>query len=119
MSKAKAKGTAFETAVVRYLKETIGGDVERRTLSGSNDRGDVQGVFLGDERVVIECKAHRELKLSEWLKEADREAENDGAAFGIVVAKRRGFGESRMGEQYAVMKLETLARLLASSSRRS
>ena len=40
MNKAKQKGTAFETAVARFLGEETGAWVERRALSGTNDKGD-------------------------------------------------------------------------------
>ena len=43
MSKSKQKGTFAETAIVEYLKQ-FWSNVERRALSGSNDKGDIANV---------------------------------------------------------------------------
>ena len=45
MSRQRKKGTAFETALVRWLRERLGdGRIERRALHGSRDIGDVYGL---------------------------------------------------------------------------
>jgi Holliday junction resolvase len=106
MSKSKAKGTAFETLIVNYLRDTYP-NVERRTLSGIHDKGDIAGT---NKKLVWECKDHKTLNFSGWLNEAEVERENAGAEFGIVVAKRRGHGSA--SSQYAVLTLETLVQLL-------
>lgn len=106
MSKSKAKGTAFETSIVNYLRDTYP-NVERRTLSGVHDKGDIAGT---NKKLVWECKDHKTLNFSGWLKEADTERINADAEFGIVVAKRRGYGDA--GSQYAVLTLEAMVRLL-------
>ena len=62
---------------------------ERRALNGKNDRGDIAG----------------------WLAEAQQEAINDRADFGVVWAKRKG--KSSAADGYVVMDGETFARLLA------
>ena len=82
---SKSKGTAAETAVVRYLHQWST-HVERRALSGSADKGDVSGV-LG---AVVEIKACKAMELSQWIKEADVERENAGASLAVVWHKRRG-----------------------------
>lgn len=112
MSRSKQKGTAFETAVARYLSEETGLCIERRALGGSNDRGDLSGVFLGDMRAAVECKACSRWDVPEWLREAARERENDNADIGVVVAKRKGVGDARMGEQAVMMTLEDFAVLI-------
>lgn len=88
MSKAKQKGTAAETAVVRYLQGVGGGrcfpHAERRALSGKDDKGDVAGI----PGVVIEVKAARRLALAEWKRETLTEMANADAAFGLLVVKR-------------------------------
>ncbi len=114
MSRNKSKGTGFETDVVKYLREKLGDDrIERRALSGKNDRGDVSGIHLHGQRVVIECKNKQRMSLSEWCDEAEDERTNDGAGFAFVAHKRRGCGEKRMGETYVTCTLETLAAILA------
>lgn len=111
MSRQKQKGTGFETAVVRFLREELADErIERRTLGGSGDRGDVAGVTLPTGgRVVIECKAHERQEMARWLREAEAERQNDGALVGCVVSKRRGYGEARMGEQLVTMTLMDFA----------
>lgn len=104
---SKAKGTAAETAVVEYLKKAWGRPyVERRTLSGQNDRGDIAGI----PGVVIEVKAEKSLKLSEWTKEADIERLNDGAHVGAVWHKR--VGKTDPGQWYVTMTGAQFAYLL-------
>lgn len=115
---SKRKGSAFEVAVSNYLAEALRDDrIERRTLQGAKDRGDVAGVRFNGKRVVIECKAEKALKPPEWLREAEAERENDGAAFAVVVAKRRGIGDARTGEQLVLMTLETFTELLREGQR--
>ncbi len=113
---AKDAGTRFESAVAGYLADQLGGGIERRAKTGARDRGDIAGVRIGDDRCVIECKDYGgRLQLPEWLREAEQERANDGALYGIVVAKRKGVGLSDMGRQYAIMDLETLARICRES----
>ena len=95
MSKSKQKGTAAETAVVRYINQ-FGWNTERRALTGSADMGDITGV-----PVVIEVKNHRVMKLAEWVDEAKVEAANAQVGVGVVWHKRRGKGSP--GEWYVTM----------------
>ena len=112
-NRSKRKGSEFEGQVARYLARALDDDgIERRTLQGVNDRGDIAGVKINGKRAVIECKAEKALRVSEYLREAETERENDGAEFGVVVSKRRGIGEARTGEQLVLMTLETFARIV-------
>lgn len=98
MSRARAKGTRFESAIVDYLRNA--GDlphVERRARSGAKDRGDIAGI----PGVVIEAKACREMELAKWVDEAEVERVNDGAAIGVVWHHRRGKGSP--GDGYVTM----------------
>lgn len=81
-------------------------------LGGAKDRGDIGGVRLPDgRRVVIECKDYGgQLKPGPWIKEAQAEAENDQAALGVVIAKRRGTTDP--GQQFVLMTVEDLTKLL-------
>jgi len=106
MSRNKAKGTAFETLIVRYLQEHGFPYAERRALAGVNDLGDITGT----PGVVWECKNHKTLSFSEWLVEAEVERANANADLGVVIAKRRGKGDA--AEQYAVMTVAALVELL-------
>lgn len=102
MSKQRAKGTAAETAVVRYLQAQGFIHVERRALHGTQDKGDITGL----PGVVIEVKNHAKLDLAGWLKELEQEMVNAKADFGFVVAKKRGTTDP--GEWYVVMPLKVL-----------
>lgn len=97
MSKAKQKGTAAETAVVNWLQSKGRKHVERRSLNGVNDRGDIAGIPC----VVIEVKNHKQMKLSEWLQELAVEMENDKAETGVVIHKKTGTTD--VGKWYATM----------------
>ena len=116
-SSAKAAGTAFESAVTRYLAGALDDDrIERRAKSGSKDRGDIGGVrTVTGGRVVIECKDVRAMNLSGWVNEAETERGNDDAVVGVVAHKRRGFGEKNMGGTYVTMTLADFAVLLGAA----
>lgn len=106
---SKARGTRWESDIVTYLAAHGFPHVERRTLSGAKDRGDIAGI----PGVVIEAKSQNRHSFAEWLDEARAETENANADLGIVWAKRRGKGSP--GEGYAVMDGRTLVWLLRSA----
>lgn len=114
VSKQRQKGTLFESQVVEYMRNRLQDErIERRACSGINDRGDISGVMLRGKRVVLECKNRREMKLAQWLDEAETERGNDDAEFGFVVHKRKGCGEKSMGETYVTCTLDTLCAIIA------
>lgn len=106
MSRSRAKGTAFESAVVAWLRENGHPHVERRALNGSRDRGDIAGI----PGVVIEVKSCNRLELAAWVDEAEKERDNDRAAIGVVWAKRKG--KSSAGDGYVVMSGRQFTELL-------
>jgi hypothetical protein len=95
MSASKAKGTAAETAVVRFLQANGYPHAERRALAGNQDRGDVAGI----PGLVIEVKNAATITLSAWLKEANAEARRDELP--VIWHKHRGY--SSPGEWYVTM----------------
>lgn len=113
---AKKAGASFETAITNYLSWALNDDrVERRHLSGVQDRGDITGVMLDGQRVVIECKNTSRMNVSEHLREAELERGNDDATYGIVVQKRHGIGittRETVGQQLVMMTLEQYALML-------
>lgn len=106
MSRSKAKGTAWETTIVTYLREHGVPHAERRALAGTLDRGDIAGI----PGVVIEAKSAARLDLAGWLAEAETERANDNATHGIVWAKRTG--RTSPADGYVVMSGATLVQLL-------
>ncbi len=88
---AKAAGTRFERQIADALAAALDDDrIDRRVRTGAKDRGDVAGVRLHGQRVVIECKDTARMALPEWTTEAQLQAGNDDALVGVVVHKRHG-----------------------------
>lgn len=90
------KGTRWESAIVAYLLPFVP-HVERRAKNGAKDRGDIAGI----PGVVIEAKNARAMDLAGWVDEAQTEARNDGAPYGVVWHHRRGKGSP--GDGYVTM----------------
>jgi hypothetical protein len=89
MSASKAKGTAAETAVVRFLQANGYPHAERRALAGNQDRGDIAGI----PGLVLEVKAAARMELAAWVDEASIEAihpHGGEADVPVVWHKRRG-----------------------------
>jgi Holliday junction resolvase len=77
MNPSKAKGTKFESDVVKYLTAN-GYYAERIALAGANDCGDVYAEMDGN-RYVIECKAYKSYTPSEereWREQSMCECMN-------------------------------------------
>lgn len=108
---AKAAGTRFETAIASALAEALDDDrIERRSRNGAKDRGDVSGVRLHGQRIVIEAKDCARMDLPGWTREAQIEAGNDDALVGLVVHKRHGVGDPM--RQWVSMTLADLVAIL-------
>jgi hypothetical protein len=106
VSAAKRKGTSWETAIVTFLRPFFPW-ADRVPLSGARDRGDVT---VGPGSPVIEAKNQNRLSWAEWLDEAEAEARNAGAPFGVVWAKRRG--KASPGDGYVLMSGHTYVKLM-------
>lgn len=106
MSRSKGKGTAWETAVCRYLTAEGFPHVERRALNGTIDRGDIAGI----PGWVVEAKNCRRTELAAWLDEAAIEQANDGADFSAVWHHRRGRAQPADG--FVTMSGAAFVRLL-------
>lgn len=82
MSYAKQKGTAFETAIVKYLNEC--GMVTPRRIALSGAAGDKGDIWVGDNPIkpylIIECKNYaKELSyglIEDFVAEAHTEYKN-------------------------------------------
>jgi hypothetical protein len=109
LSASKAKGTAWESAIVQFLRNAGAAQAERRALAGSSDRGDIAGI----PGVVIEAKSAARLDLAGWLKEAEAERVNAGADLALVWAKRRG--KTSPGAGYVLMDGVTAVQLLTAA----
>lgn len=108
---AKAAGTRFEGLIAAGLRLALDDDrIERRARNGSKDRGDISGVRIHGQRVVIECKDCARMDLPAWTREAHVEAGNDDALVGVVVHKRRGTGDPL--QQWVSMTVADLVAIL-------
>lgn len=105
MSRARAKGTAAETAVADYL-QSYGIPAERRALAGANDKGDISGI----PGWCLEVKAVAATSYGAWLAEAERERRNAGAEWAAVIHKPRG--TAAPGGYHVVMTMQQFTRLL-------
>ena len=106
MNKPKKVGTAWETAIVGYLRGRGVDHAERRALTGGADRGDIAGI----PGVVVEAKNCARVELAAWVAEVTAEVLNAGAALGAVWIKRRG--KASPGDGYVVLTGEAFVGLL-------
>ena len=99
---SKNKGTAAETAVVRYAWSMGFMDAERIALAGANDQGDV--VLMRDPKIILEVKAGKAAQtaslgqISKWLDETQTERDNAKAKHGLLIVQRQGFGNARVAQ---------------------
>jgi hypothetical protein len=107
---AKAAGTRAESAVAAFFRTHVDDRIERRTKTGSKDRGDLSGVRHLGQRGCVEIKDVTRLALGEWIAEAETERGNDDALFGAVIHKKRGVSD--VGSWYCTMTVRDLAALL-------
>ena len=79
----KAKGSKFETDVMKYLRK-LGHFAERLAKAGANDEGDIVTIIAG-QTYILECKNRKSLDLPQFWAEAQAEAANYAKARGLVV----------------------------------
>lgn len=103
----KRRGTEWETAGTRYLREHVpdGDDIRRVAQTGRLDIGDVHA-----RPFVLEFKNVAKVDLAAFVDQAETEAANAGLPYGVAVVKRRGKGAAA---GYVVLSLATFARVLA------
>jgi Holliday junction resolvase len=105
MSKSRARGTAFESRVVSYLKEQGFPYASRLPLSGSKDVGDIGGVVS----TVIECKNEKKIDLASYQDETLKEQANANAQVAFAVFPRRS---RHIGKAYVLMTLDQVIELI-------
>ena len=111
---AKKAGTEHERRIADYFAAKIDDRIDRRVKTGGHDKGDIGGLRTeAGAKIVIECKDYGgQVKVSEWLREAEVETANDGALAGVVIAKRRGTTDP--GKQIVLMTVDNLIAILTS-----
>ena len=106
MSKAKAIGTAAETAVVKYLQSLGWENVQRVVLHGKDDLGDIHVGNPDHPHTVIEVKSRKNeatyKEVEEFMEELENEAvhtwhrenwRNDELHHAYLIIKRPGKGK--------------------------
>lgn len=110
------KGPWFEKQVVEYLNAAFDTDaIERRVQGGTNDRGDVAGLYWHGRPFVLEVKNRTSVTPAQWFRELRDECGNADTDLGAVVFHRPKVGEAHMGDQGVFMTLETLCKLLGAT----
>lgn len=109
---AKSAGTRFERQIADHLNARLPGRIDRQPRAGAKDKGDIAGVTTPDGRpIAIECKNVTRTQLANWVHEAHTEADNLGAAAGIIIHKRHG--RSGPDAQWVTMTVADLTAILA------
>lgn len=114
-SRNKAKGTEWERDLVEHL--AVAHDATRLPRTGAKDEGDVEVRLRDDVRLILEAKNHKAMQLSDWVRQAEVEADHREQrtkvpTMGAVAVKRRQKGT---GDGYIVMTVDdffTLLRML-------
>lgn len=107
---ARSAGSTFERQLADHLAAHVDDRIDRRVKTGAKDRGDIAGLRVHGQRVVIECKDTAKINLGTWANEAEAERGNDDALAGIVVHKRHGKGQP--GDQWVTMTVDNLVALI-------
>ena len=119
MNRSKAKGTAAETAVVRWARLNGFPGADRQPLRGNRDAGDIN-LAPG---LVLEVKNHAGVagagqpapaQLAEWMAQADLECANAGAAHCPLVVKRTGVADP--GRWFVYVRAGDVATLLGATA---
>lgn len=102
VSKAKAQGTAVETAAATWLRENGFPETERLALCGAQDKGDLR--LSRSPLVIAECKrGKRGVRLTPWMRELRVEIQNAGAEAGILISDQPGAGARRVEKWFSAM----------------
>ena len=113
---ARRKGSSWETALVRWVREVAKLPAERLRLAGFADEGDIAVTDVDGGLVyLIEAKAEAKINLSGYMNEVHVERINYAKARGldpetvmpIAVVKRRGYPIERA---YVVCELQDFFR---------
>lgn len=92
VAKSTAKGTRFETALVKHFTE-FGYPLARMEKAGASDKGDLRGLFFEGDPIVVEAKVRAKASsftIGPWLGEVAAAKNNLDAPAGLLIIKRPG-----------------------------
>lgn len=111
-NRSKERGTRYESAVVRYLREGLEDErPERLALHGSKDIGDIGHIFAHGYQGIAECKSHRRVTpgdVAEWRRQTLDERENGDSDFALLVVNQYN---RPMGQSLVHVTIRDLARI--------
>ena len=107
---AKQAGARQERLIADYLAAHVDDRIDRRVKTGGKDKGDIAGLRVHGQRVVVEVKNTARIDLAGWAREAEQERINDEALAGLVMHKRHGEGAA--GKQWVTCTLDDLISLI-------
>ncbi|MEV2279298.1 hypothetical protein AB0I72_27340 [Nocardiopsis sp. NPDC049922] len=94
---SKARGYRYEADLEKFGRSWFP-RLKRLGSQGQNDKSDFSGV----RDWALEAKDRSPIRLSEWLREAEREAANAGKPWYAVLVKQRG---KNVSHSYFVMTI--------------
>lgn len=112
VNRPKDIGTRAESAVVKQILPYFP-TAERLALKGEDDEGDIGhcGDFIFEVKGGKQTTQIGDGKLAKWMEEAEREAQNRGVHFGVLVTQRAGFGLPNARRWWAFVRIEDLAEI--------
>lgn len=108
---ARSAGKALEKTTADYFATELNDDrIIPRRAGAAIDRGDIANLRVHGQHVTVECKNTRDWKPGTWLRQAEKERQNDSSLAGIVVAKRHGSADP--GQQVVLMTMRDFVALI-------
>ena len=108
---ARQAGSRFERQIADWLAEVLDDDrIDRRVKTGAKDRGDIGGLRVHGQRLMVECKNTSRADLAGWMTEAEAQRGNDDALAGVIVHKRHGKGD--LADQWVTMTMREFVAIL-------
>lgn len=123
VNKSKAIGTQGETWVKRYAQAHGFPDADRRTLTGNKDQGDLLlqrhptlGLLIAEVKAGNNAATASDLDVETWMRQADAERANAGAALCPLIWKRAGKGEAQVSSWWFAVRMTSVNKSAAHST---
>jgi hypothetical protein len=112
VNKPRQIGTFAETGTLKAILPYFPA-AKRITQHGSDDQGDIDSGdhadFVFEVKGGKQCRQVGDAKLQGWMDETDRERDELGKKWGVLVVQRAGFGQPRAARWWAYVHLGDLA----------